>query len=748
MAENTWNTIREAAEYITGKNFWEAGTIRFSDGPAGLRMQKKGADSMGLKKAVPASAYPAHSALACSWNRSLAEGVGRRIGEEAAALGVDVLLAPALNIKRNPLNGRNFEYFSEDAFLTAEMGVSYINGVQSAGVGACVKHFAANNKETGRSVSDSVVSERTLNQLYLPAFEAAVKRAAPAAVMTSYNKINGVYCNENRALIEDTLRKRWGFKGFVVSDWGGVNDRVASVKAGADLEMPSFPLSTELILAAVERGELSEEQVFACADRIKAFENRVKADKMEYDPAEHAEYAVKAAEECIVLLKNNGALPLAAGQRVAIFGEAAVNAPVQGGGSSHVQYNIKVKNFLTAASEKLDISGFRGGYKRLDGRARRLIANSDAIIYCLAAYGCDSEGDDKIDLSIPDDQTALLGELSKTGKKIICVLTCGGAVDASWDKYADALLCCGLCGQGAAEAAVNIISGKCNPSGRLAETFFNAKEELPSTAGFHSDPYVVYYSEGCAVGYRYYLNTGIRPKYPFGFGLGYTTFEYTQPEINEDGAAFTLSNTGAMAGAETAQIYIEFPREANECSPMLVGFEKVFLNPGEKKRVFIPFGENTFRSYDSQLHEWVRVGGVYNVYISENSFSPKLSAEISISGNSNGVPPDSLNASSAQYKLKYNKRGRVIAELTTPFGELRNSRAFLVRLTVKCALFFTKKNATLGGTLRYATIRMGAQFSAFNSRQTEGLLQMFNGKYFRGLWKIITKNKKTKKQKV
>lgn len=737
MDKYTAQTIRAQAEYITGKNFWQAGDLRFADGPAGLRVQSSGGDSLGLKDSLPATSFPAHSALACSFNRSLVYDVARCMGEEAAGHGVDILLAPAINIKRCPYNGRNFEYFSEDSYLSGELGTAFVNGVQSTGVGACVKHFAANNRETARFFSDSVMSMRTLHETYLPAFEAVVKNASPAAIMTSYNKLNGTHCNESRELITDILRGEWGFQGLVVSDWGGTYDRVKSVKAGADLEMPACAISTETLVQAFKNGELSGEEIEECELRLKMASARPKPQKTQYSVAKHAEIAYRAASESMVLLKNDGILPLAKTAKVAVFGQAAKDAPVQGGGSSHVHQSGDI-GILSELKKVCTVTGFVGGYKKLNKKALRLIDKSDVVLVCLAMYEGDTEGQDKSSLSLPEEQLKLIKSLQNTGKKVVALLTCGGAIDTSCDSEVAALLYLGLSGEGSARAAADIVSGKVNPSGKLAETFFNSPEELPSVKYFNQNPYYTVYAEGCTVGYRHYLSQHVSAKYPFGHGLSYTNFTYSQPVADIKGVTFTVTNTGLCDGAETPQIYIEFPAAANAISPVLAGFEKVFLKAGESKEIFIPFTENTFAVYDVATRKKVVVSGDYSIQVAKNSQNIVHAAQIQIDGDSEGVPADLPPQNQPTLpEIKRTKRGRVIAELSTPFGELTNSKAALVRLFVKSALYFMRKNPMQVGTLRYSPIKTVAQFAAFDATRTQGFLQIMNGHYLKGISLMI-----------
>ena len=744
MNKYTAQKIRISAEYITGKNFWQAGDLRFADGPAGLRVQSGGGDSLGLKDSIPATSFPAHSALACSFNRTLVYEVARCMGEEATSCGVDILLAPAINIKRCPYNGRNFEYFSEDSYLSGELGTAFVNGVQSTGVGACVKHFVANNRETARFVSDSVMSERTLHELYLPAFEAVVKNSSPAAVMTSYNKLNGTYCNESRELIADILRGEWGFQGLVVSDWGGTYDRVKSVKAGADLEMPACAVSTETLVKAYEDGEISGEEIEECELRLKMASARPKPQKTQYSMAKHAEIAYRAASESIVLLKNDGVLPIAKTAKVAVFGQAAKDAPVQGGGSSHVHQSGDI-GVLSQLKKVCTVSGYIGGYKKLGKKAMRLIHNSDVILVCLAMYEGDTEGQDKSSLSLPEEQLKLVMSLQNTGKKVVALLTSGGAVDTSWDKGVSALLYLGLTGEGSARAAADIVCGNVNPSGKLAETFFNSPEELPSVRYFNQSTYYTVYAEGCAVGYRHYLSQHVSAKYPFGHGLSYTNFSYSQPVADIRGVTFTVTNTGFCDGAETPQVYIGFPDGANTISPVLAGFEKVFLRAGESKELFIPFTENTFTVYDIVTGKKVVVSGEYSIQVAKSSQNVVYTAKIHIDGNISGVPADQPPQNQpAIHQIKRTKRGMVIAELSTPFGELTNSKALFVRLFTRAALYFMRNNPMQVGTVRYSPVKTVAQFAAFDATRTQGFVHILNGHYFKGICLMI-KGKSLKK---
>ncbi|MDE7453213.1 MAG: glycoside hydrolase family 3 C-terminal domain-containing protein [Clostridia bacterium] len=722
--------LEEKARLLSGRDFWNtakvcgADRIRFSDGPSGLRVQGKKGDHLGINGSMPATCFPAHSALAASFNCELVKETGACIGREGASAGVDVLLAPDLNIKSYPLNGRNFEYFSEDPYLNGKLGASYLDGVQSTGVGGCVKHFAANNREFGRMVCDSVVDMRTLREIYLTAFEMAVKESKPAAVMTAYNRLNGVYCNENGWLLNDVLRGEWGFEGIVVSDWGGTHDRVASVKAGADLEMPCCYLSKEEIVSAVKDGRLNEEEVDSCAERIVKLSHREKPARR-VDISGHKDFAQRCAEECAVLLKNDGLLPLKQDIKIALIGDFAKKPQVQGGGSAKVNPKaaVNLKSCLKGAK-------YAGG----GAKAVRLAKKSDAVIYCMGYRTEDAEGADRLSYSLPDKQIKLLEKLKKVNKNIVVVLFCGCAVDTSWDGEIPAVLYAGLSGQASSQAVADILTGKINPSGKLAETFL--KDYKPCV----QDPYSAVYGEGMKVGYR----GGGEAKYPFGFGLSYTRFEYSNLRVNDKGASFDVKNAGEVYGGEAVQLYINFPKNANAPELQLKGFDKVFLNAGETKKIFIPFDEYSFRSFDVKENKWVKVSGGYGIFIGASSADLRLEGKIDIEGDCDRVAaPDTLGLIPAVYPLLRDNKGRVIATHETPFCELKNAKGLWGKTFAWIALAAVRKRRTIYGTMEYLPLRTLAQFGRFDDSIMQGLNEIFNGKLFKGL-KTISSTKKDK----
>lgn len=720
--------IDEKVRLLSGRDFWNtaklcgADRVRFSDGPSGLRMQGKKGDHLGINGSMPATCFPAHSALSASWNKELVKETGASIGREAAAYGVDVLLAPDLNVKSYPLNGRNFEYFSEDPYLNGKLGAAYLEGVQSTGVGACVKHFAANNREFGRMVCDSVVDQRTLREIYLTAFEIAVKEAKPAAVMTAYNRLNGVYCNENGWLLNDILRGEWGFDGITVSDWGGTHDRVAAVKAGADIEMPFCYLSKEEIIGAVKSGVLKEEEVDKCVERIVKFSHREKPYRGQ-DISGHKDFALQCANECAVLLKNDGLLPLKHDLKIALVGGFAKKPVIQGGGSSRV-------NPKAAVSLKSCLKGAK--YAGGGAKAVRLAKKSDAVIYCMGYRDEDAEGADRTSYSLPEKQIKLLEKLRRVNKNIVVVLFCGSAVDTGWDSEIPALLYAGLNGQASCQAVADILTGKVNPSGKLTETFLNGYGAV------ERDPYSEVYESGLKVGYR----NGGEAKYPFGFGLSYTQFEYSNLRVNEKGASFDVKNTGLVYGGEAVQLYIRFPKSANSPGLQLKGFDKVFLNAGESKKVFIPFDGYSFRSFDAKNGKWVEVSGEYGIYIGASSADLRLKGALKREGDCGGVAaPDTLCLMPAGYPLLKDEKGRVIATAETPLCELKNAKGLWGRAIIWIIFAAVRKRRTISGTMEYLPLRTLAQFGGFDSSILQGITEIFNGRLFGGLKTIISKKK-------
>lgn len=740
-------------------------SVRFSDGPHGLRTQVGAADNFGLSGAMPATCFPCLVAVGSSWDKSLARAMGERLGEEARAFGVNVLLGPGVNIKRNPLCGRNFEYLSEDAFLAGGLAAEYIKGVQSNGVSACVKHFACNNRELARNVCSSEVSERALREIYLPAFEAAVKEGGVSAVMTAYNKLNGTYCSENAWLISGILRGEWGFDGIVVSDWTGTSDRAAGVAAGQDIEMPCCNFTPEELEAALSNGKITENDVYACLDRLKRFGERYAfTEKSEYDEKEHLEFARSAAAQCAVLLKNEGVLPITKGSRVALIGDLAANPHIQGGGSAKVTPQ-HIDDIVGCISRKFDLSGFERGYERSGKRNEKLLkravklaqSSRQTILFLGLTDREDAEGADRDSLMLPVCQLELLQRLAAAGVRPVVVLCSGSAVDMAWDALCSAVLYMPLTGAGTGTAVAELLCGDKNPCGKLAETFPVRYEDVPCAKLFASDPYICRYEEDIFVGYRWYDAAGLEVKYPFGHGLSYTTFEYSRLSATERGIAFRIKNIGACAGAEVVQVYI-CPPDCGFAYPVrkLAAYEKVYLEAGEERVVFIPLCRSSFSAFDANIGSFMVYSGQYGVQVGSSSRDIRLEDVITI----NGETPENVGfgavereniisgvRAAEQFASKScenrAKKGRVTVTMESPLIELKNAKGAIGRLIYKIADFYcTSKKQTALLSFRYITVRAAMQVAGFNLARAHGFTDICNGKFFRGLKKIITGKEK------
>ena len=621
--------------------------ITLSDGPNGVRKQAGAADHLGLNPSLPATCFPPSATVACSWDTALAEEIGEALGEEAAAQEVAVLLGPGLNIKRSPLCGRNFEYFSEDPYLSGKMAAGYVRGIQKNGISACPKHFAVNSQELRRMASDSIVDERTLRELYLTGFEMVVKEAHPKSIMSSYNLINGTYANENRHLLMDILREDWGFDGMVVTDWGGSNDHALGVKNGSALEMPC-PGNDSIreLMAAVQSGKISESDVDARLDEVLELvfttHDAVEQASRTFDADAHHALARRAAAESIVLLKNDGhLLPLTAGESVAVIGDFAETPRYQGAGSSAVN-SIKVDSLL----EHLDASGlksvgFATGFDRQGkpdaakkAEAVALAKQANVVLLCLGLDEIkESEGIDRADMELAANQLELLDAISAVNPNVVVLLSAGASLETPWLKNCRALVYGALGGQAGAGAMLDVLTGKLCPSGKLAETWANAYTETPAKDNFAGDGRTVEYREGLYVGYRYYQTAGVPVAFPFGYGLSYTTFAYSDLKASAGGVTLTVKNTGSCAGAETIQLYVAKPdakifRPAQE----LKGFAKVQLAPGESKTVTIPLDDKAFRYWNIQTNQWEIEGGNYELWVGASCEDIRLKATVLVNG--------------------------------------------------------------------------------------------------------------------
>jgi len=654
-------TLEEKAALLSGKTVWQTRDIpRFkipsvflSDGPHGIRRQAGSGDHLGLNASLKATCFPAAAAIANSWDPELGEEIGKALGEEAAAQNVNIVLGPGLNMKRSPLCGRNFEYFAEDPYLAGKMAAAYIRGIQSQGVYACPKHFAVNSQEQRRMAMNAVVDERTLREIYLTGFEIAVREGKAKAIMTSYNEVNGEYANENKKLLLDILRKEWGFDGLVVTDWGGSNDHVKGVMCQSDLEMPAPGLdSARELVTAVNEGRLSMKDIDLCVDHVldAVLDLKQKAEekKSVFDEKAHHALARKAAAESAVLLKNeDNILPLKPGTRIALIGDFAFVPRYQGTGSSMVNpFNVESMDQLIDEYD-LQVIGKAHGYTRngepdadLKKEALEAAAGADVVLYC---FGLDeiseSEGKDREHMRLPQNQLWLLNELVKVNKNMVGILSAGSSIEMPWQYDLKAILHSYLGGEAGAGAILDILTGKINPSGRLAETYPLRYEDTPAFQYYPASERTSEYREGPFMGYRYYDTSMVLFRYPFGYGLSYTEFAYSALEVDEKGVQLTVTNVGERDGAEVVQLYVGFPdsvvfRPQKE----LKGFQKVFLKAGESKRVHIPFDDKTFRYWNVKTGQWEIEEGEYLLMVGASVSDIRLSGKLWVAGTTKEIP--------------------------------------------------------------------------------------------------------------
>ena len=662
-------SLEEKAAICDGENFWNLKamekygipSIMVCDGPHGLRKKDYEKKGDSLSNSVPAISYPTAATTACSWDPDLLYEMGVALGKKCLKEKVGVLLGPGINMKRSPLCGRNFEYFSEDPILAGELAASFINGVQSMGVGTSLKHFCANSQETRRMTCDSVVDERALREIYLTAFEIAVKKAQPWTVMNSYNKINGAHGSENRHTQIEILRDEWGFNGVVVSDWGAVNNRVLGFKNGNDLEMPSSGGSgAKKIVDAVKSGELDEavlnERALNMLNLIKKAVDGSK-ENYAYNDIDDQPLARKIAAQSMVLLKNDGILPLKKGSKIAVIGELARTPRYQGAGSSHIN-PTKLDNAL----DELKASGFEvefaQGYELKAKKAKKNAAHiSEAVelakksekvvLFIGLTDDYEAEGFDRQIMTLPDAHDKLVEEVLKVNKNVVVVLAGGSPVEMPWNDGVNAVLHSYLGGQAGAGAVADILCGDVNPSGKLPETYPMCYNCTPAKNFFPGNPASVEYRESVYIGYRYYDKVERKVRYPFGFGLSYTTFEYSnlkldKTEMDENdtlAVSFTVKNTGSVAGYETAQLYVA-DKESTIYRPVkeLKGFKKVWLEAGESKEITIQLSKRAFAFYNVNINDWCVESGEFDILVGASSADIKLSATVNVSAPEADIP--------------------------------------------------------------------------------------------------------------
>ncbi|PQZ99000.1 MULTISPECIES: beta-glucosidase [unclassified Paenibacillus] len=670
-------TLEEKAGMCSGLDFWHLKgverlgipSIMVTDGPHGLRKQDGSADHLGLTSSVPATCFPSAAGLASSWDKELARQVGVALGEECQAEDVAVLLGPGVNIKRSPLGGRNFEYFSEDPLLSTQMATGHIQGVQSQGVGTSLKHFAVNNQEERRMSIDAVVDERTLREIYLASFEGAVKDGQPWTVMCSYNKVNGTYAGENEWLLTDILKDEWGHEGLVVSDWGAVNERADALAAGLELEMPtSGGIGERKVIDAVENGQLPLDKLDRAVERLLTLIfNAVdqKQDGATYNKDEHHHLARKVAAESMVLLKNEkGLLPLGREGEVALIGAFARKPRFQGGGSSHInptKVDDIVEEMTQVAGEGVTFS-YAPGYRieaddvdeTLMHEAIQAAQSADtAVVFVGLPDRYESEGYDRAHLRLPDNHIRLIEEIAKVQSRVVVVLSNGSPVEMPWLPQVQAVLEAYLGGQAVGGAIADLLYGEVNPSGKLAETFPAKLSHNPSYLNFPGEGDRVDYREGIFVGYRYYDKKELEPLFPFGYGLSYTTFEYADLQVNrteltdqdEVNVHVRVTNTGDIAGKEIVQLYVR-DVESTVIRPVreLKGFAKVALEPGESKVVSFTLNKRSFAYYNVDMKDWHVETGEFEIQVGSSSRDIHVHTRVNVESTATFLPTYTRNS--------------------------------------------------------------------------------------------------------
>ena len=748
--------------------------IWLSDGPHGLRKQAGESDHLGLNPSVPATCFPTASAVANSWDAALGEEIGAALGEEAAAQEVSVVLGPGLNMKRNPLCGRSFEYFSEDPYLAGKLAAGYIRGIQSKGVAACPKHFAVNSQETRRMASDSIVDERTLREIYLTGFEIAVKEGHPRSIMSSYNLVNGTYANENKHLLMEILRGEWGFDGAVITDWGGSNDHALGVKNGSTLEMPApGGDSVRELLAAVESGKISESDIDARLSELLplVFDTKAALDAAprEFDAAAHHALARRAAEESLVLLKNEGSLlPLAAGAKVAVIGDFAKNPRYQGAGSSMVnstQVDVLLDKLIDS---ELNVIGYQQGFDRhgkpdaaLQKSACELATQADTVVLCMGLDEiAESEGLDRSNLRLAQNQVDLLQAVAAVNPKIVVVLYSGSVVETPWLDNCQALLYAALGGQAGAGAVADALTGKVNPCGKLAETWPLAYADVPSAADFATRRKTVEYREGLYIGYRYFTTAEKAVRFPFGYGMSYTTFAYSDMAADEQGVSLTVTNTGSVAGTEIVQLYVA-KKDSELFRPVkeLKGFARVTLAPGEKQRITIMLDDKAFRFWNVKANRWEIEGGEYELLVGASVEDIRLCEKISVHGTA-AVHPyedrdldcyykgDVLHVSDADFEKLLGHpipKGKTKIDRNLTLGELNHARSPLgwlvwLVLTILLDVSYKRGKPDLNILFQYnMPLRALAKMTngAISMGMVDGIVMELQGFWILGLVRVI-----------
>ncbi len=707
-------SLEQKANFVSGFDYWhleecpelDLPKIMVTDGPHGLRKQNPNGDSVGLGNSYPATSYPTAATSSCSWDVDLIEKEGRALGDECLQEEVSVLLGPGTNIKRSPTCGRNFEYFSEDPYLAGKCSAALINGVQSKGVGTSIKHFAVNSQEAYRMIINEVVDERALREIYLTAFEIAVKEAQPWTIMNSYNRINGVYASQNNHLQQEIARGEWGFEGLFVTDWGSSVDRIPGLYAGTDLEMPSSgDLNPARIVEAVKNGELEESVLDERVDNVvhlilkakEAFKN-----KKDYSKQEHHKIALEVAEGSMQLLKNDdGILPIKKGQKVAVIGEMAKAPRYQGAGSSVIN-PTQIDNAFDALTDLGVNAVYAQGYekskdecnKELFAQAIEAAKNADiAIVFAGLTERFEGEGYDRDNIEMPSSHNALISEIAKVNPNVAVVLAGGSVIRMPWINEVKALLNSGLSGQASGTAVAKILSGEINPSGKTSETYPLSYGDNPTYGNYLTSPVTAEHRESVYIGYRYYDKAKKDVLFPFGYGLSYTTFEYSNLKLSATDikdtekitVSFKIKNTGTVAGAEVAQVYVA-DKESTIFRPEkeLKGFKKVFLQPGEEEEVSIELCKRAFAFFNVEINDWCVESGEFDILVGASSRDIKLSQTINVSSTVECKIPDYRQVAPNYYN---NITAITREDFAAIYGELPSEKRDLTKkIDVYCCL--------------------------------------------------------------
>jgi beta-glucosidase len=791
-------TLEQKIALCSGKTFWKTKdypelnipSLFLSDGPHGLRKQEGEADHLGLNASKATTCFPTASAVAATWDLDLVKKMGEAIGQEAVKIGVNVVLGPGTNMKRNPLCGRNFEYFSEDPFLSGKLSAAWINGVQSTGTGVSLKHFALNNQELKRMSTDVRVDERALREYYLPGFEIAVKEANPATLMCAYNMLEGTYCSDNKRLLWDILREEWGFKGAVMTDWGAMNDRIEAFKAGLDLEMPgSQGRFDKEVKQAVEDGKLDEAYIDACVDRLLTLIERTTNRQEGNIPEDIFEKNHKLAYEVAlaggVLLKNEGnILPINKTDKIAVIGKLAEVPRYQGTGSSLVSPTklISLLEAMKASAENVDYSdGYTINDKEdrvLMDKAVQLAASADKVVLCIGLTDIfESEGFDRLHMRIPSNQISLLKAVAAVNSKVIVVMVGGSAIEMPWENDAKGILHMQLSGQAGGEAASDLLFGKASPCGKLTETYPIKYEDVINSSYYGMNPKQTPYLESMYCGYRYFSTAKKAVRYPFGFGLSYTQFEYSDMKVIDKGdynieVTANITNTGNYQGAEVAQVYVEAKTEGvYRPFKELKGFAKVSLKPGEIKQMQVTLDKRSFAIYDEEKKNWVVESGSYRIQVGANSEDMRLETTINLEG----IEPKRSSCSTWYYTLKGIPTKADFLTIHKPYPEyvkktkgtydLTCSVKEMMETSLVCKLMYKGMEGAIakqsGGKVDYsnASFKMLMDSASDNPLKSMPLfspdsmplevvtfiVDVSNGHLFKGLSKLIKSKKEAKK---